>query len=81
MKARTAREQGNVTVPVKAAQGEIDPQALRMEVSNWIACLQTAERMGTMNDEPEGNRYIQISDTFAQQLVIVLQAAKELIPK
>ena len=49
----------------------------RMQLQNWIAALQTAPRMGGMNDEPEGTRYIQISDTLAQSMVAALNGVLE----
>ena len=70
-----------VAVPVNTLSPDspTDPVELRCQVQNWIACLQAAERMGAMNDEPEGKRYIQISDTLAQSLVIILESLKETI--
>ena len=53
----------------------------RLQMDNWIAALVAAPRMGEMNDDPEGGRYIQISDTLAQQLVVVLRGVKEVIPR
>ncbi len=43
-------------------------------IENMIAILQLAERIGAETDTPEGARYIQISDTLANQLTKDLQA-------
>lgn len=37
-------------------------------IKEVIRMLDTAERLGSDTDEPEGNRYIQISDTLAKKL-------------
>ncbi len=43
-----------------------DPRQL---LENLIALFQNAERIGFENDEPEGSRYIQISDTLANDFL------------
>lgn len=52
---------------------ETDTQALRKELTEWIKTLKETTRFGAMNDDPEGSRYIKISDTLAQSLVESLQ--------
>lgn len=42
-----------------------------------INTLEKSERMGTEEDIPEGGRYIQISDTLAQDLTYKLMRALE----
>ena len=37
-------------------------------IEKLISLLETAGRMGAETDDPEGTRYIQISDTLANQL-------------
>lgn len=39
------------------------------EIEEVIEVLKSAKRIGAEKDEPEGVRYIQISDTLANQLV------------
>ena len=43
------------------------------EIRHFIEELKKAERFGSMNDEPEGSRYLKISDTLAQELIECLQ--------
>jgi hypothetical protein len=43
------------------------------EVEEVIEFLKSAKRIGAEKDEPEGARYIQISDTLANQLVEKLE--------
>jgi len=44
-------------------------QTLRNELNYLINLFENADRMGGEKDEPEGTRYIQISDTLASELV------------
>ena len=39
-----------------------------MTISDVIQALRTAPRFGADTDQPEGSRYIQISDTFANEM-------------
>ena len=43
----------------------------------WADLLDTSERRGLERDEPEGARYIQISDTLARQMAADLREARE----
>jgi len=42
-------------------------------IQKIIDLLEKAPRMGTDKDEPEGTRYIQISDTLAKEIVAQLK--------
>jgi len=44
-----------------------------MNINDVIECLKGAPRIGRETDDPEGSRYIQISDTLAQHLIVALQ--------
>lgn len=43
------------------------------ELEHIIVVLETATRQGIDKDEPEGARYIQISDTLAKEMVEALR--------
>ena len=43
-----------------------------MTPENIVEILKKAPRMGNSKDEPEGSRYIKISDTLANQMVDTL---------
>jgi hypothetical protein len=45
---------------------EFDPEAV-------VAALRTAPRIGAEKDQPEGARYIQISDTLAQKMADLIE--------
>lgn len=64
--------------PGKTPGDQLTPAEIRTQISNWIAGLVAAERMGALNDSPEGSRYIMISDTLAQTFVSVLRALHSL---
>ena len=44
-----------------------------------IESINAADRHGSETDEPEGTRYIQMSDTLAKEMVTILEACKELL--
>lgn len=44
-----------------------------MNIKSILKILKTAPRSGTEKDEPEGSRYIQISDTLTNQMVEYLE--------
>jgi hypothetical protein len=46
-----------------------------MELQDVLSVLESADRMGAVQDVPEGSRYIQISDTLARQMVEALRRA------
>lgn len=58
---------------------DVDNSGIVEEITGWITALKNAERMGAMNDKPEGARYIQVSDTLAQNLIESLGAMQVLL--
>lgn len=42
-------------------------------LQKWINALQATKRQGTDVDEPEGQRFVELSDTFVTQLTTDLQ--------
>jgi len=54
-------------------------QELIDEIEAWIVSLNSAERTGSKTDEPEGSRYIKISETLADGLVVILKANLEIV--
>lgn len=49
-----------------------------MNISDIITRLETADRLGADIDEPEGCRYIQISETLINQIIEALQCEKDI---
>jgi len=45
-------------------------------VEDVVEVLKNAERLGSLIDKPEGQRYIQLSDTLAQEMVKALEGVK-----
>ena len=44
-----------------------------MNIKDMLEILVMAERQGTEKDEPEGSRFIQISDTMAKKMIKTLE--------
>lgn len=47
---------------------------MRYSLKQIISMLNTAERQGSETDEPEGSRYVLISDTLASDMAASLEA-------
>ena len=44
-----------------------------MSINDIITILKSSERSGTDKDEPEGTRYIMLSDTLASKIIACLE--------
>lgn len=58
---------------------EADKTKTKEHLSNIIRGLNLASRIGNDKDDPEGSRYILISDTLANEIVIKLKNIMNLI--
>jgi len=45
-----------------------------MNIQNIIEILKQAPRIGTETDIPEGNRYVQISETLINEILLCLES-------
>ena len=45
-----------------------------MNINDIIAILKSAQRIGADKDEPEGTRYIMLSDTLASKIITCLES-------
>lgn len=48
-------------------------KVIREAIQTLVDILKDAERLGTDKDEPEGSRYIQVSDTLANYMITQLE--------
>jgi|WetSurMetagenome_2_1015567.scaffolds.fasta_scaffold154388_3 hypothetical protein len=46
---------------------------MEMTIKDIILILESADRQGSEKDEPEGTRYVQVSDTLLQKIIDVLK--------
>lgn len=53
----------------------------RMDLEDVIQALETAPRIGSQKDKPEGSRYIQISETLVKQMLAGLRRELRRLPK
>ena len=58
---------------IQQANGVVKEDEGMSRFEKWIKALQNAERLGENKDDPEGARYIQMSETLVQELIADLQ--------
>ncbi len=48
-----------------------------LDIDDLIDAFKSASRIGNEIDEPEGSRYIQISDKLSQRIILSLEEIKK----